>query len=225
MIKAIMFDFDGTLTYKGTNTWKAIWIELGYDINDPKSNYYSQMQMYFDNIINYQGWCDVTAQSFKNKHMHKSIMNNIINRIKLVDGLTEFLSTLKSKGISLNIVSGNFVDVIKQSLKDNVQYFDTINANELVYDNQGYLTHIKGTNYDYEGKAQFIKEYCTTHNIKPSEVCFVGNGDNDEWAHISGCKTICINPDNTNHTDTTKWHMSIPHLTNMTQLLPLLLNK
>ena len=44
MIKTIMFDFDGTLTYKTKNTWKAIWEELGYDIKDPKSGYLSQMK-------------------------------------------------------------------------------------------------------------------------------------------------------------------------------------
>ena len=30
-MKAVFFDFDGTLTCKSPNIWKSIWEELGYD--------------------------------------------------------------------------------------------------------------------------------------------------------------------------------------------------
>ena len=57
------------------------------------------------------------------------------------------------------------------------------------------------------------------HHLNSSEMFFVGNGDNDEWAHKSGCKTICIYPENTDHTDRVKWKSSIPVCTNLTQIL------
>ena len=31
-MKAIFFDFDGTLTYDCPNIWKSIWAELGYSV-------------------------------------------------------------------------------------------------------------------------------------------------------------------------------------------------
>lgn len=222
MIKTIMFDFDGTLTYKTKNTWKAIWEELGYDIKDPKSGYLSQMKLFNGGLIDYQGWCDITAQSFIKKNMSKDTLSNVTKDIKLMNGFDDFVDTLSKQNIKLNIVSGNFTEVIINVLKDKRKYFESINANNLIYDNNGYLTKIIGTNYDYEGKAKFIQEYATSHNISPQEICFIGNGNNDEWAYKSGCKTICINPDDTNHNDKNKWHKSITNIDNINDLLPLI---
>jgi FMN phosphatase YigB (HAD superfamily) len=55
--------------------------------------------------------------------------------------------------------------------------------------------------------------------LKPEEICFVGNGDNDEYAHLSGCKTICINPEETDGNNKTLWHTTLNNVTNLTQLL------
>ena len=45
--------------------------------------------------------------------------------------------------------------------------------------------------------------------IKPSEILFVGNSDNDEWAYMSGCKTLCVNAYETDTQDKAKWHNAI----------------
>ena len=31
-MKAVFFDFDGTLTYTGPNIWQEIWVELGFSL-------------------------------------------------------------------------------------------------------------------------------------------------------------------------------------------------
>lgn len=225
IMKAIMFDFDGTLTQKAPNIWKKIWNELGYNTTDKiNSEYYTQLYKYLDHKISYQEWCDQTCKCFMDKQMNKSIMPKLISDIKLMDGFEEFVKTLKQHNISLHIISGNFVEVITQVLGDNVKYFDSINANTLTFDDKGFLTHINGTNYDFEGKADFITEYKQKHNLNTNEICFVGNGDNDEYAHLSGCKTICINPDNTDGSNKTMWHITLDNILNLNDILPELID-
>ena len=63
-MKAVVFDFDGTLTYKSRNVWKAIWQDLGYDIS--KESYFAQIYMAFiRKEISHQKWCYLTCEKFK----------------------------------------------------------------------------------------------------------------------------------------------------------------
>ena len=218
-IKAIMFDFDGTLTTRGLNFWKKIWIELGYDLTDKTCEYYTQFEDYLSKKITYQEWCDQNTESFNNKNFNVDLITKLASTVELNNGFESFIKTLKNNNISLHIISGNFVEVIEQIIGENTKYFDSINANRLDLNPDGTLKCIIGTNYDFEGKAQFILEYKEKHNLKPEEICFVGNGDNDEYAHLSGCKTICINPDKTDGTNKTLWHTTLNDVTNLNQLL------
>lgn len=222
-MKAIMFDFDGTLTKKAPNIWRKIWTALGYDLTDKSCEYYTQFKDFFDKKIDYQEWCNQTCESFKRKTLNKSLIPSLIADIELMDGFEEFIKILKHNHISLHIVSGNFVEVIEMVLGKNVKYFDSINANTLEFDDNDNLINIKGTNYDFEGKAQFLIEYKEKHNLNTEDICFVGNGENDEYAHLSGCKTICINPENTNGNNKTMWHTTLNNVNNLNPLLKELL--
>lgn len=222
-MNAVMFDFDGTLTYKSPNIWKAIWQNLGYDTGS--GSYFSQLFIRFmTNDISHQKWCDLTCEAFRERNLKLEMLKPIISEIKLIEGAEETFKILKSSGISLHIVSGNFDMVMREVLGDKVKYFDSINGNKINFDSNGNVISIKGTNYDFEGKAMFINEYKEKTGTNATNICFVGNGDNDEWAHLSGCKTICINPENTDISDTTKWHSALQNVTNLQQVLPELLH-
>lgn len=217
-MKAVFFDFDGTLTIKGPNIWKALWEELGYDTSIG-SEYKRQLDAFLNGSITYQEWCNETLQCYIAKEMDLNNLNNVTKNMKLVNGTTETLKKLKEKGYSLHIISGNVIDVIEKVLGENVKYFNTINANDFCFDNNNKLTYIKGTKYDCEGKAQFIQEYIEKNNANPSELYFVGNGFNDDWAYLSGCNTICVNPDEAEHTNETKWHKVLENLTDLQEIL------
>lgn len=222
--KSVFFDFDGTLTYKSPNIWKAIWKKCGYDTG--KGSYFSQLYVRFlTHEISHQEWCDLTCEKFIEAKFTENDLFEIADSMNTIDGLTHTLETLKSCGYSLHIISGSIDSVIKHVLGDNAKYFDSISANSMQFDNNGYLTYIQGTNYDFEGKATFINEYKEKTGVPAENLTFVGNGDNDEWAHLSGCKTICINPENTDNTNTTMWHKSISDVTNISKLLPLIITE
>jgi len=224
MSKAVFFDFDGTLTYKGKNIWKSIWQELGYDTN--KDSYYVQLfKDFMSNKITHQQWCDLTCEAYIQKGMNIDVINKLVKNIKLIDGAVETFKELKKQGYSLHIVSGNIIDVIEKVLGQNIKYFDSINANDLYFDENNFLTYIKGTNYDFEGKAKFINEYKQITGAKAEDLFFIGNGDNDEWAYLSGCHTICINPENAEISNKNKWHQTIENVTNLKDILPTIMVK
>jgi len=72
---------------------------------------------------------------------------------------------------------------------------------------------------DEEGKARYIKSYIKSHNYKPSDIVFVGNGHNDRFVSSTGCHTICLNPNHTNHKDTNVWSHYIEKSDNLMDIL------
>lgn len=217
-MKTIIFDFDGTLTYKSPNIWKSIWQTLGYDISS--NSYFSYLfKQFITKKISHQEWCDLTCEEFTKQNMNEKILYNLSKQIKLINGANETFSFLKQNNFSLHIVSGNIKQVIQNVLGDNIKYFDSINANNLIFDNKSQLIKINGTNYDFKGKADFIEEYKKKTQTSAKDIIFVGNGGNDEWAYLSGCKTICINPDDTDATNKTMWHKVIYNISNLKDIL------
>ena len=222
-MKAVFFDFDGTLTQKSGNIWRSIWSALGYELGEG-SEYRQQLQDYLSHKISYQEWCDMTCVAYRSKAMTGDILGKLIGDIHLLHGVEETLQQLRENGYSLHIISGNIVDVIERVLGQNTQYFDSINANDFIFDANNRLVNIQGTNYDFEGKAKFIQDYQKTTGASATDLYFVGNGGNDEWAHLSGCHTICINPDDTDR-DAEKWHYIREKTNDLRDILPYIIKE
>ena len=223
-MKAVFFDFDGTLTSKGPNIWKSIWQACGYDV-DKNSYYYKFFLNFINNKITHKQWCRLTFDKFAEAGLTEKMVNDLADNIKLIDGLTETLQSLKNNGYSLHIVSGNIISVIERALKENINYFDSVNANKLVF-KDGIIDKIIGTNYDFEGKSRFIYEFKEKTKSSGEELVFVGNGGNDEWAYLAGCKTICVNPDDVEFENNIKWNVNKGNITNLSEILDdIVLNK
>lgn len=221
-MKAVFFDFDGTITYKSPNVWKRIWKECGYDTG--AESYFAMLyRMFLSKQISHQEWCDLTCEKFKEADFDFDALNRISKEMKLIDGLEETLIKLKRNGFKLFIISGSIEAVIKSVLGDKVKYFDGIKANKLTFDESGIIDHIIGTNYDFEGKARFILEFIRATNADPKDLYFVGNSNNDEWANITGCHTICINPEDTDEKNSTKWHKNVGYTNSFSSVLDYIL--
>ncbi|MBR2467696.1 MAG: HAD-IB family phosphatase [Clostridia bacterium] len=220
---AIMFDFDGTITAKCQNVWAEVWKSLGFDTSK-ESRYFELFKNFLDGKINHTEWCTLTGEEWAKKGLTRDKFYEIVKSIDIqpIMGAKEAFKMLKSRGYEIHIISGNFDTVIDEFLTRNGlrEYIDSINANKIVFDKDGNYRAIIDTDYDFEGKARFINEFKEKTGMSPYNICFVGNGDNDEWAHLSGCKTICINPKGTDHTDRTKWHHGIEKVYNLQQIIP-----
>lgn len=220
-VKAVIFDFDGTLTKLSQNVWKQTWSALGYETGE--GSYYRQLfAKFLSGEITHSEWIEFTCKAYMERGLDKQTLLDIGSSIEMHDGFEEMLIDLKKKGYSLHIVSGNIGDVVENVLKDKVKYFDSINTNSFKFDEGGKLVDIVGTNYDYQGKADFVNTFITNSGSKASEVTFVGNGDNDEWVYTTGCETICVNPDKTDADNKTIWHNAVKNLTDLRQLLPII---
>ena len=103
-------------------------------------------------------------------------------------------------------------------LGDYIKYFSNIESNDIIFDENNKLKKLVATPYDFIGKAKYIENLMVKTNTKPEEIIFVGNGDNDEWAYKSGCKTICINPVNTDSKNRTIWHNEISSLESLAEI-------
>lgn len=215
-MKAVIFDFDGTLTEKKGNLWKRIWKELGHDIG-PDSYYVSLFKRFMSGNITHRQWCELTLEAFQEKGFTKQKLDEITDDMTLIQGAEDLIKYLHDRSFELHIVSGNIISVIEKVLGPNNRYISAIKANEFLFDENGNITEIVGTKYDHEGKATYIKELCEKKGYKPSEVLFIGNSMNDEWVYQSGARTLCVNPDDTKSENSTIWNKVI-HTDNLMDL-------
>lgn len=222
-IKAVILDFDGTITVKKGNLWQKIWARLGYDTGE--GSYYRELLDDFKSKkLSHEKWCVLCCNAYKEKGFSLDIFNELIDEISLMKGLKEFFSALTDSGIEIHIVSGNIVYAINRSLGDNLKYVKEVRANNIVFDESGKIVEIVGTKYDHEGKAKYIEELCQKQNLQPENIIFVGNSTNDEWAYKSGAKTVCINPDMADISNTEKWN-TIIYTDNLVDLLEIVNNQ
>lgn len=217
-MKTIIFDFDGTLTKKDQNIWKMLWQELGYDTN--KNSIYAKL--YVEHVIKKtitrDQWFNLTCVAFQRKGMTKQTLIDVTKNITLIDGFEKVINELYNKGYSMHIVSGCIKQSIEMVLGDYIKYFSNIESNDIIFDENDKLKKLVATPYDFIGKAKYIENLMTKTNTKPEEIIFVGNGDNDEWAYKSGCKTICINPVNTDSKNRTIWHSEISSIEDLAEI-------
>ena len=205
-MKHIIFDFDGTLTEGKGNVWKNIYKTLGYSVG-PNSKYKKDLRRFLDGKLGYNDWCKINAGDYRRKKLSKDIINKLADEIVLFDDAIDVLKTLHSKGYRLHIVSGNIGYVINRVLGENKRYFENISANEFVFSGDSFQD-IVPTKYDCEGKALYVEELISS-GVAKNDIYFIGNGINDEWVASTGCKTICINPEDTDATNTNIWHRAV----------------
>lgn len=217
--KAVVFDFDGTLTIsRANNIWRLLYLELGYDISD-NSHYSKSLQSFKSKQYDYSHWVDINKNDFISAGLNKKIFNKVLKGISLISGLETTLKTLSEKGIKLFLLSGNIGYSIDYVLGNLTNYFTEISANEAIFDESGNLIDLIATKYDFEGKADFISKIREEFSLRPEEITFVGNGSNDVWAYKSGAKTICINPRGADEDDHKKWTNVLLDVKDLTEIL------
>ena len=181
---------------------------------------YKLYLMYKNKEIDYIKWCELIEEEYIKLGFNKDMLFEIAEGIELMDDLEDTLVELKNRGYHLYVISGGIDKVIFDKLGDLSKYFDKIYSCIFDFDLDGKLTRIVPTRYDDEGKKLFIEEYCLESKSDPREITFIGNGDNDEYVYLIGCKTVCINPGkNTNHSNKDIWHNVIDNVVSMKEIL------
>lgn len=194
--KAIIFDFDGTLTkpHRLPNSWARVWDRIGCkDIDDL---YYGQ---YLNGEISYTKWLDLCYDCFKENKVNEKDFFEISNEIELVDNLEEYFKYLNGQNIKIYILSGGVGNIIEEKTAPLKKYITSIEADKFLIDEKGYLCGVQASESRIETKSHFVKSLMANLGLNHDEVVFVGNGANDEEVYTSGVKTICVNPDKNAH--------------------------
>ena|GEM_PF-1274984 len=204
--EAVVFDFDGTLTIgkTGQTTWESLWTSLGYNVQDCQY-YHAEFEA---GRIKHSEWCKITQEKFIDRGLNKSHLDAIVKKIQLIKGVRDVFEYCREHNIGLYIVSGSIHYIIREVLGNLCRYVINIKANEFKFNNDNTYTlrEIIGTKYDFEGKATFLEKIAAELKILPNSILFVGNSSNDKYAHLSGVRTLCINPLRTSPEDKVVWN-------------------
>ena len=216
--KIVVFDFDGTLTKNASlrTSWERMWVSCGYTVDDCRKLHseYSLGQ------FGHQEWCDRTAEKFKNKSFSRKNIEQIAQNIELLDDCRDVLKLLHSKGIQLFIVSGSVDILIKKVLGDELaNLFSKIQANQMQFNQDGFLEKIIGTKYDFERKADYVKGIIDKGYLSSNEIVFFGNSFNDESVCSTGVRAVCINPKQTVSYNPSYWTDERSDVTSMKDFL------
>lgn len=215
--KAVVFDFDGTLTQRNDSrtTWEMLWTSVGYTTE----RCFELHHRFRRNEFDHQQWCDITLDAFREKKMNQEHVQRVSEEMRLIDGIKETTEALRKSGIRLFIVSGSIKTIIRHTLGSLAAEFEEIRANEIVFGPDGIISEIQGTPYDFEGKALFLRRIIKDLKISPSDVLFIGNSCNDIFASQSGARTLCVNPRFTDPDNEAHWTYAIRDLKNLKQIL------
>lgn len=218
-MKAVIFDFDGTLTKskKGSNCWRRIW-EYIDDIEYDDMLY----NQFVENKIDEKQWFDLIIKRYAQKNVTNLTLSKISDSIEMLDDSFNVLKAIYEKDIKIFVLSGGVKQLIENVLKrENVlKYITSIEAYDFLFDDNGKLTNYKSPIHNLENKCEYIEIIKQTYNLTSEEdILFIGNGKNDETAYQSGVMTLCINPDDADYENKEKWKHTIKNCSSLKEIL------
>ncbi len=111
------------------------------------------------------------------KGLPVGVLEEVADSMQLTSGTYELISTLKSMGFKLALISGGF-RYFTEKLKNELG-FDYAFANDLQIKNGKLTGEVKGRIIDAEGKGNIVKEIAEKEGISMEEIVAVGDGAND----------------------------------------------
>jgi len=176
-IKAIIFDFDGTIA----DTMSVVW-NIASRLNDT-------LKLYKKEEVSLEDFRNTNTRDFINNlktpkykllyYLWKGrrMFSESVNGIKPFDGIEETLKLLKTFQIKLAVVSSNSKANVKKFLKLNkLEYFDVVESPILLFN-----------------KTRLIKKVVRKLGVEPDEVFYVGDETRDiESAHGAGVRAVSV---------------------------------
>jgi len=111
----------------------------------------------------------------------------------LISGASEVLNELKSRGLKLAVISGSLSIVLERFIPDYKKLFDDIYLSWIEFDDAGFISKAKPTEYDMEGKAEALRIIAGKEGIPLSECVFVGDYVNDMMVMQEAGLSIAFN--------------------------------
>ena len=111
------------------------------------------------------------------KGLPVSVISEVQEQILLTPGAKTLVSTLRTLGHTVAVVSGGFIDVIAPLLKElDIKFFK---ANRLGIENGVLTGEVIGPVIDRAAKAAALKEFAAAESISMDQTIAIGDGAND----------------------------------------------
>jgi phosphoserine phosphatase len=111
------------------------------------------------------------------KGVPESVISQVQKEISLTDGAEDLVSALHSKGHSVALLSGGFIDIIEPMVHALAIKYFTANKLEVV---AGLLTGgLIGPVIDRAAKATALREFATASGVEIKNTVAIGDGAND----------------------------------------------
>lgn len=111
------------------------------------------------------------------KGLPEEVFDEVRGEITLTPGAAELVELLHSKGHSVSLVSGGFVNIMQPIVDDLKIDFFAANTLEVV---DGYLTgKVVGAIVDRAAKAFALREFAARSNVDIANTVAIGDGAND----------------------------------------------
>lgn len=211
----VIFDFDGTLTCQQNSMtmWSLVWDEIG-KLNAGNSLY----AKHHNGVISRVEWFSETEKEFIGV-VTKARLQSVASRISLRKDAEILFSNLTAHNYRLYILSGGIDTVIRDILASSISFFEDISANHFIFDQNGNLTNIRMTPFDYDGKAVYIRNLVRHTHVPYDCVYYIGNSVNDLSVLSLPIKTICISPIELSPEQVSCWGYRCEDLSSVAQLI------
>jgi len=200
--KLIAFDFDGTLL-RGKNfvfSWEAVWKNLGFSVGIQK-----QLKQEYrrrsdkegtraGRIAAYQAWCERACEHFRSRGLTRNHLKELAEPLSLTQNCHQAIAELRRNGLAIAIISGGIQTFLEDKFPDFRESLDFVFINELVFADNGELTGVRPTSYDFQGKAEALEILCERVGCSAEETLFVGDQFNDEMIMLKVDKAIAYPP-------------------------------
>jgi phosphoserine phosphatase len=163
------FEFSWTLVWRHLDVPDSVWKEA-------RRKYLRSKGTFKD----YQEWCEHNFRHLRQAGLRREHFAAITKPLHLTKNLSKTLKILRDEGFILAIISGGIDTFIDLMIPEANKLFDYICINRLQYDDQGIISGIDATPFDFEGKAVALEAICKEHGVSLAEAVFVGEGHNDE---------------------------------------------
>ena len=184
----VIFDLDGTIV----DCEDSIWAIFHNHFEIDEKVWKEIRRKFFEGEINYKEWVELDIGEMKKKNVNKKTFLEAMKKVKLVDGATETLKELKSRGYKLAVVSGSLNVVVDYFFLNN--FFDEILVNKIFFDEKGNVARWEHTPYDFQNKKDGLYYLTKKFGINPEECIFVGDHFNDISIAQSAGLSIAFNP-------------------------------
>ncbi len=175
----IGFDLDGTLLRGYQYSWTLVWKHLGVQPaiwKEALRKFVTGKRTFAD----YKAWCEHDYLQMRAHGLKREDFAKITSSVLLTKNLHEALRTLRTEGFVLALISGGIDTFMDEKIPDANQLFDYVCINRLHYDDQGVISRIDATPFDFAGKAVALEAICEQYGVSLAEAVFVGEGNNDE---------------------------------------------